>query len=174
GNADMQDFYNTKIAPFAGDEMAKSDLYGRLAGVANEQLKAFMYYKISQALERGVQVDLDVVLSHLKTGMEFVDLVRILGILLDNAIEECMEIPGGHMGIKISQNHEMLSIVVKNDVRQDTKEKGVRPGVSTKGEGRGKGLLTVRRIAQQYDFVALNSYFTGDTFVQSLMVYTEE
>ena len=171
GNTEMQEFYRTKISPFAGEEIAKSDLYGKLAGVGNEQLKAFLFYKISQAIERGVDIDLEAAAALDELPIEFIDLVRILGILLDNAIEECMEIPGGGINIKISQNDEMTSVTIKNTVRVEVKERGIRPGISTKGAGRGKGLVTVRNIADKYDFMTLNSYFQGDNFVQSIAIY---
>ena len=176
GSVEMQEFYRKKISPFASEEIAKSDLHDKLAGIGSEQLKAFMFYKISQAIERDIGIDLDVFgeIPMLELPIEFIDLVRILGILLDNAIEECMEVPDElreSISIKISQNNEMISIVIKNAVRHEIKEKGIRPGVSTKGDDRGKGLISVRSIIEKYDFIALNSYFQDDSFVQNLVIY---
>ena len=175
GDAEMQEFYNQKISPFAVDEIAKNDLLGKLAGLSNEQLKAFVFYKISQAVERDVDVDLDVLAQvpdfDRMFSIEFIDLVRILGMLLDNAIEECVEIPGGRIRIKISRNNEMISFVIKNTVRQEVKEKGIKPGSSTKGKDRGKGLVGIRSIISKYDTVLLNSYFSEMCFVQNLVVY---
>jgi len=118
GDKEMQEFYTEKISPFAVDKIAKNDLLGKLAGLGNEQLKAFMYYKISQAIEQDVDVDLEIS-AHASNpdfngnfSIEFIDLVRILGVLLDNAIEECVEIPGGQIFIKISRNDKMLFYTV--------------------------------------------------------------
>jgi len=61
--------------------------------------------------------------------------------------------------------------VIKNTVRQEIKEKGIRPGASTKGKDRGNGLVGVRNIINKYDAVLLNSYFSEDYFVQSLIVH---
>ena len=182
---EMQEFYSKKISPFAIDEIAKSDLLGKLAGLGNEQLKAFMFYKISQAVERDIVVDLDILVqvhnfeSSLdffrvhggRFKIEFIDLVRILGILLDNAIEECVEISDGRISVKISGNDEMISYAIKNTVRQEVKKKGIRPGVSEKGKGRGKGLIGIQGILSKYDTALLNSYFSENCFVQNLVVY---
>jgi len=174
---EMQEFYNKKINPFAIDEIAKNDLLSKLAGLDNEQLKAFMFYKISQAVERGVSVSLDITAQALSLEyggrflIEHIDLVRILGILLDNAIEECVKIPDGIIIIKISGNDEVFSYMIKNTVRQKTKENGIRPGISTKGKDRGKGLIGIRSILDKYDSVLLNSYFLDDCFAQNLVVY---
>ena len=176
GVKEMQEFYRNKISPFASNEIAKSDLYSKLANIDNEQLKAFLFYKISQALERGVNVELDVVLPPLEVSeeknMEFIDLVRILGILLDNAIEECMELKEGFIGIKISRNSELLSYTIKNTLRDEVRINGIRPGSSTKGKDRGKGLVNVRNIIDKYDFVVLNSYLYEDCFTQNIIIHT--
>jgi len=179
GDKEMQAFYSKKISPFATDEIAKNDLLGKLAGLGNEQLKAFMFYKISQGIERDIDVKLDITAPVPNLGfsgnfaIEFIDLVRILGVLLDNAIEECVEIPNGRIDIKISRNNEMFSCVIKNTVRPEIKERGIKPGTSTKGKNRGKGLVGIRNIIGKYDMVLLNSYFSERDFVQNLVVYAE-
>jgi sensor histidine kinase YesM len=170
---EMQTFYREKINPFASDEIMKSDLYGKLTAIDNEQLKAFLFYKISQAVERGISFDLDISSSFsvAENFMEFYDLVRILGILLDNAIEECMELDSSVIAIKIARNNELISYSIRNTIQFETKWSGVRIGVSSKGSKRGNGLVIVKEIVGKYDFVTLNSYFQDDCFVQNLNLY---
>ena len=174
GDAEMQTFYSEKISPFANEEIAKSDLYGKLAAINNEQLKAFLFYKISQSVERGIIFDLDISprFSASDDFIEIIDLVRILGILLDNAIEECMKISHGSIAVKLSQNDELVSYIIKNTVGPETRENGIKPGVSTKGDERGSGLIIVRNILEKYDNATLNSYFAEDSFIQSLVIYS--
>lgn len=173
GDLEIQTFYREKINPFAIEEIAKSDLYGKLAAINNEQLKAFLFYKISQAVERGIDVDLDILpqLSIAEMNIEFTDLVRVLGILMDNAIEECMELTRGVMSVKISGNNMLISYIIKNTVSPERKANGIRPGVTSKVGGRGNGLLIVRDILEQYTNAILNSYFQDDCFVQNLVLY---
>ncbi|MDR1538576.1 MAG: GHKL domain-containing protein [Clostridiales bacterium] len=116
--------------------------------------------------------------------MGLADLVRILGILMDNAIEECMTLTlsGWSLAslaaspnvpvitVKLTRNDEMVSCTVRNAVSPERKEKGVKAGVSSKGVGRGKGLMIVRGILEKYDCVTLNSYFQEDCFVQNLVI----
>jgi CheY-like chemotaxis protein len=170
---EAQAFYRDRISPFASAEIAKSDLYGKLAALGTEQLKAFLFYKISQAIELGIAVELDIsqCFSPRAVPIEFTDLVRILGILLDNAIEECAGLENGAIAVKFSQNDEILSYTVKNTASPETRENGVRAGVSAKGGGRGNGLLIVGGILERYDCVTLNSCFQDDFFVQGLVCY---
>lgn len=172
-NEEFKDFYQTKINPFAKDEIAKSDLYSKLMAIDNEQLRVFLYYKISQAVERKIKVELDISPNYkaYTEKMDFIDLIRILGILMDNAIEECVTLADSEMIIKLSQNDALLSYIIKNTVSPLKKETGIKTGVSTKGEERGNGLLIVQNIIGKYDFLALNSYFQDGFFVQCLNEY---
>ena len=173
GDAEMQAYYHDKIFPFANDEIAKSDLYGKLVVIDSEQLKAFLFYKISQVVELGIALDLDISQRFTASGVpiEIVDLARILGIILDNAIEECMGIAHGVIIVRLSQNEELTAYTIKNTVNPETRERGIKSGVSSKGEGRGKGLVIAQGILEKYDCVTLNSYFQEDMFIQSLVIY---
>jgi len=172
-NVEMQNYYHEMICPFANEEIVKNDLYGKLMTIDNEQLRAFLYYKLSQATKLCILLELDISTdySSAQTKMEFTDLVRVLGILLDNAIEECTEVNHGTVYVAIAQNNELVAYKVKNTVTQQRRENGVKLHVSTKGDGRGTGLWIARSIIDKYDFITLNSYFDDDGFVQNLMVY---
>ena len=172
-NEDMKAFYQSEISPFANEEITKNDLYGKLMTVKNEQLKAFLYYKISQAVERNITVLVDISAdsSSSDTAMDFIDLIRIVGILMDNAIEECFSLANGVITIKISQNNELISYKISNTTDPQKKETGIKAGVSSKGDNRGNGLIIVQNIIKKYGHIALNSYFQEDSFVQSLNVY---
>ncbi|MCL1848143.1 MAG: GHKL domain-containing protein [Clostridiales bacterium] len=173
GNEEMQAFFREKISPFVNDEIEKSDLFSKLASIDDEHLKAIFRYKIAQALERGIGVDLEMQFGRhcANISVEITDLVRVLGILLDNAIEECMALESGLITIRFSENEEMLSIAIMNTVRPGTREAGVRAGVSTKDEGRGRGLRIARAILEKYNCMTLNTYFQEDSVVQCLTIY---
>jgi sensor histidine kinase YesM len=174
-NEEMKLFYQTKIYPFAAGEIIKNDLYQKLMVITNEQLKVFLFYKISQALERNIPTEFEIELKRnsFDIAIECIDLVRILGILMDNAIEECMGIADSKVKIKISQNNELACYSIKNTVEFSKKEKGIKVGVSTKGENRGRGLAIVQNTIEKYDCVMLNSYFKEEMFVQNLNIYLE-
>lgn len=173
---DMKEFYQSKISPFAASEIKKGDLYGKLISISNEPLKAFLYYKISQAMERNINVELDISITttNYLIAIDFVDLIRLLGIFLDNSIEECLNTPNGIIEIKISQNNDIASYTIKNSITTEKKEIGVKAGKSTKGENRGNGLTIAQTILGKYAFVTLNSYFKDDFFVQNLNIYLSD
>ena len=175
-NEEMKAFFREKISPFVNEEIAKNDLFDKLTYITDEHLKAVLYYKVSQAVEYGIAVDLDISpsISVSSENIEFIDLVRILGILFDNAVEECMTLEKGVITIKLTQNDVMDSYMIKNTISRKRKETGIVAGISSKNGDRGKGLLIVRGILDLYDCITLNSYFIDDCFVQSLIVSNSE
>lgn len=102
--------------------------------------------------------------------MDIIDLTRILGILLDNAIEETALVPDGILEIKVAGNSGGCSYHVKNPVTERTQKNGVRPGTTVKGEGHGNGLKIAEELLEQYPNAVLNSVLQAGSFVQSLNI----
>ena len=107
-------------------------------------------------------------------GIDIIDLTRILGILLDNAIEECMNVQDGYIEIKIRSNQQMTSFIIKNIISNDKKKEGIQKNKSTKEGHSGLGLSIVDMIIKEYPSVTLNSFIDNDIFIQSLNVTNEK
>ena len=168
---EMKVFYAENIVPFAKQELQKNDLYMKLSNIHDESMKSFLYFKIMQGIEQNVDMELQVQLDHTDNRfcMGQIDLIRILGILLDNAIEEA-KICNGTVVTSIKEDEREYVFSISNTVRRQTKERGVIPGTTDKGLGRGNGLLIVNKLIRKYKNVLLNSYFKEDYFVQCLRI----
>ena len=168
---EMKVFYEENIIPFARRELQKNDLHAKLACIHSESLKSFLYYKIMQGIEQNVPIDLSVQLVDTKDFlcMEQIDLIRILGILIDNALEE-VKTCQGTVSITIKEKEQEYLFSVSNTVRPQVREKGVNAGTTDKGLGRGNGLLIVDKLVRKYRNVLLNSFFKEDSFVQCLRI----
>ncbi len=168
---EMKAFYQENIVPFARQELLKNDLYAKLSCIHSESLKSFLYYKIMQGIEQHVSIHLQV--QSADTNPVYcigqVDLIRILGILIDNAIEEADTCRGTvHISIKETAGEYLFS--VNNTVRCQKKEQGITAGTTDKGPGRGNGLFIVEKLLGEYQNVLLNSYFKNNEFVQCLRI----
>ncbi|MCI8401194.1 MAG: GHKL domain-containing protein [Lachnospiraceae bacterium] len=172
GDEEMKIFYRRNIVPFMDSALVRNGLQAKLRVLRDDCLKSFLYYKIIEKTEQGIPVTLTVV-SPVGFDGGYGDLVRILGILMDNAAEEA-KLAKGSVDLRITEDHEGITIRVENDVRPQAKKRGVIPGVTDKGLGRGKGLLIVKKIMAGYDNLLLNSYFTDRSFVQSLLIIKSE
>ena len=168
---EMKAFYAENIVPFAKQELQKNDLYMKLANVQDESMKSFLYFKVMQGIEQGVDMDLQVQIGNADNSfcMGQIDLIRILGILLDNAIEEA-KICDGTVMTSIKEDEREYVFSISNTVRRQIREKGVVAGTTDKGLGRGNGLLIVNKLIHKYNNVLLNSFFKEDRFVQCLRI----
>lgn len=171
-NQDMKDFFWEKIYPYSQKTISQSELLSRLYQIPSESLRAFLNLKISQAMEHNVTVHLDVCIlpENFRTAIDIIDLTRILGILLDNAIEETVKIPGGIIEIGIRNNETSCSYIIKNPLTPQTQLTGIHAGHTTKGSGHGKGLLIVQQLISQYPNAVLNTSIHQSMYVQCLNI----
>ena len=106
-------------------------------------------------MELGIHVEVEILeeISHVQ--MDIIDLARILGIFLDNAIEAALEAeqPKLQFAAICSENKKVF-IIANTFV-----DKGIpiatlkKEGVSTKGENRGIGLFHVKKVVSGYQNV---------------------
>ena len=135
GDEEMKAFYWEKIYPYSQNTIQQSELLSAAYRLPDEALRAFFYLKLSQALRRRVAVTLRVSVTpeQFRLGLDLIDLTRILGILLDNALEEAAAVPGGAVEVQVAGNGTGCSYTIKNSITQQTKRGGVHPGRTTKG-----------------------------------------
>lgn len=171
----LKEYFKQTVNPYFQDELKKNDLYAQLQQADDEQLRAFLYYKISA----GFREHLDIHLSFdgafreslITDNVDFLDFIRILGIFLDNAMEEAALTEEKRINIRFVSNEDIYETVISNSIR---KEKDVVPGLSDKGLGRGNGLMIVHKILEKYPNVILNSYTNNGKFVQHLEISRTE
>lgn len=166
----MKDFFWKRIYPYAQDTIRQSELLSSICQLPSEPLRAFFFLKVSQALQQKASISMmvQVLPEEWQAGMDPIDLTRILGILMDNAIEEALLVPGGMIEIRITGKPYGCSYTIRNSVTRQTMQRGVHTGESTKGNGRGRGLAIVQELLEAYRNAALNSCLLEDTFIQSL------
>ena len=169
---EMKEFFWQTIYPYSVKTIEKNELLSKLYGIPAEPLRAFFHLKLSQALQQNLVLSLEVKLHPelFQTGIDIIDLTRILGILLDNAMEESSKLPGGMVEIKIAGNEKGCSYIIRNTITKETRQKGIRPGRTDKGAGRGNGLKIVRELLERYPNAVLNSSMQADTYIQSLNI----
>lgn len=170
---EMKAFFWEKIYPYSLDTIKQSELLSTLFQIPNESLRAFLHLKCSQMQTQRISVQLEVHLvpEQYQVGMDVIDMTRILGILLDNAMEESQQVKEGFVEIKITAGEAGCSYMIRNPVNEQVKANGIQPGITTKGHGRGQGLLIVRQLLDQYDYVTLSSILLEGRYTQSLSVF---
>ena len=171
-DSEMKKFFWEKIYPYSLESIKQSELLSTLYLIPIESLRAFFNLKMSQAINQKIPISLEVKIipEKFKTGIDIIDLTRILGILLDNAIDEVVQIPDGTIDIKITGNETGCSYIIKNTITKQTQSQGICTGRTSKGAGHGNGLQIVKQLLGQYHNIALNSSMQNHTYVQSLNI----
>lgn len=116
-------------------------------------LVGFLYSKIIVANEKGVTVKYDIQPVKIKEYILMYELIEVIGILFDNALEAIVAEKVKIIILRImnEENGFCFEIANKSRFYQNYEiEKFVKDGFSTKGKGRGVGLTRVREIAKKY------------------------
>ena len=151
----------------------------KLNSIKVSSLKSLITNKVLVAQNNNIDVDINVEGEITDFYTDEMQLSRILGILLDNAIEASFEVPDDKkIEMNIIQIDKTTDIQISNTFRNTgtpitdfNKE-----GFSTKGTNRGLGLSSAHEIANKLNML-LNTEIDGNTFIQNLSIegkyYTE-
>ncbi len=131
--------------------------------------------KYSKALELGIEMNINIFIDLNKLNMKIYEFTRILGILLDNAIEaskECNEkIINIEMRKDSNRNRQLLIIENTFNNKDVNTEQIYEKNYSTKSGNSGLGLWEVRKILNRNNNLNLFTTKNEKFFKQQLEIY---
>lgn len=134
--------------------MNDTTCYSEILKTDNPIISALINAKLGQAKQKGVKLDIDLQTDLTGLSKYSMDVSRILGNLIDNALEAVETGDNKQVCLKICREGPLVVISVRNPVPGDmrAKEKWMSPGFSTKGSGHsGIGLAISRLLARKID-----------------------
>ena len=143
--------------------------------INNPGVYSLLTTKYHEAEEKGIKVNMSLLLDLSKLNMKIYEFTRVLGILLDNAIDASSECEEKLMNIIFrddAKNHRQL-IIVENtykDKNVDT-EKIFNKGFSGKENHTGLGLWEVRKILSKNKNLDLYTSKNEKYFSQQIEIY---
>ena len=165
-----QEILEAHIYEFDENIDRKMNLTVQMANIRISEVKSLLYKKITEIQKKGIDFRMEVMYPVEETGMKPLDLSRALGILLDNAIEET-EKTGGKISLVVSEQQDTVHIIVENTIEQDVDLSRIyEEGYSTKGSGRGTGLLSLRKIMEKYPEASLMTEIKSGRFIQKISI----
>lgn len=166
------------IDSIIGDKVSSNmSKYSKFTYLPSNGIKGFFYYKFMEAEKKGINVSVNIsnkieksFLSKLETK-DFKDLVRIVGVYLDNAIEASLESKDKKLGIEIYMLKDDIDIILSNTYENelDKNKIGIEK-FTTKGKNRGHGLLLVKHILNNNSIFKSNKEIVNNVYVQKLTV----
>ena len=166
----LKDFFESKIFPTKNLITGEDYKLNQLSNISVLEIKSLLSAKMIYAHESGIDITIDIPDKVESFLIDTVDLARILGIFLDNAIEATLETEQPQIGLNIIQNKTGVSIIISNRFRDNgimlhtLKQKGF----STKIGHQGIGLENAQKIISSYDNVLLETTMKCDYFTQHI------
>jgi len=174
--AGLKAYFNDKIKPVSEKAMEEDLALGFLSKIRVREIKSILTIKLMMAQDKGLTIELHVreEITHIQT--DTLALVRMLGIILDNAIEELIEvaktISEGRLAVEVWKDEDGTNFIIQNTCRPGTPKlhRLQKEGFSTKGKGRGLGLNNLATLMTSQPNVFLNTSITENTFTQKIVI----
>ena len=149
----LKDFFESKIFPTKNLITGEDYKLNQLSNISVLEIKSLLSAKMIYAHESGIDITIDIPGKVESFLIDTVDLARILGIFLDNAIEAALETEQPQIGLNIIQNKTGVSIIISNRFRDNglMLHKLKQKGFSTKIGHQGIGLENAQKIISSYD-----------------------
>ena len=168
---------NKKIDKMLQMNMLIDDSYIEiLKDIPKGGLKGLLYYKLALANKYNIDMYIDVspkinnkLTKINKTLLESICI--ILGIYIDNAIDECKKMKRKNITIEIYEKDENLNIVISNTCNKVISIKKMnKKGYTSKGKGHGNGLYFANKIIKREKRLNTEQQFLNNYFIQKIIV----
>ena len=145
---------------------------GLIRNIKLLELKGLMASKLIKAQKLGIDINIEILDPITNINMDKVDLIRCVGILLDNAIEAAVESTEKKVNIGLIKKENSIIILVINSFKNNIPNIYMlfKEGYSTKGENRGLGLSTLKSIVRKYKNIILDTSINNNEFTQILNI----
>lgn len=168
----LREYFNKEILPLSKKSMKNTAHINQLMNIKTTELKSIISSKLLYAIELNICVSIEVTDEIDFLPMDTLDLCRIIGIFLDNAIEATLETTQPSIRFALIALEAEYIFIISNTFL----EKGIpyatlsKPNVSTKGANHGIGLYNACEIISKYSHVFLDTEIQDKRFVQRLQI----
>ena len=168
----LKKYFNSTIMTFNNNIELNDIVIAKLNSIKVSSLKSLITNKVLVAQNNNIDADINIEGEITDFYTDEMQLSRVLGVLLDNAIEASLEVTDDKkIDINIIQIDKTTDIQISNTfnntgtpIADFNKE-----GFSTKGTNRGLGLSSAHEIANKLN-ILLNTEIDGNTFIQNLSI----
>lgn len=145
--------------------------------INNPAIYSLLTSKYHKADELGIKINLEVFLNLNELNMKIYEFTRVLGILMDNAIEAASECEEKIINVEIRKdfkvNRQLLIIENTYKEKDINLDKIFEKGFSSKQNNTGLGLWEVRQIMKKNNNLNLFTTKNDKFFSQQLEIYTK-
>ena len=172
-NQELKDFFSNKIKRTAERLYESGALeLQNLKDIEIEEIKSILLVKLQKMISDGIRVEFEARESIKSIGIDTIVMVRIMGILLDNAIEEARQTQEKMIHVGIIKEGKDVIFYVSNSCKEETiySPKMRKRNYSTKGKGRGMGLHNLADFATQHNNLFIETKCENGRFIQIVTI----
>ncbi|KAE9557326.1 hypothetical protein ATN91_04060 [Companilactobacillus kimchii] len=151
-----------------------SELGGKIISeyklIKNGPLRGLIVQKFLSAKARGIKLNVEI-MEDINVDEDILGIIRILGILVDNAIEETVKCSTNTVNMAFIKNEDSLEISIENPTSDPIDLVNIfKLGYSTKGMNRGTGLYNVKKLVNSNSKLYLDSEIINKKLRMTLIV----
>lgn len=160
--------------PLTRDLTQNNASLANLSRIKNLELKSIFYSKLLLATSKNIEITVDIPDEIEKPNVDAIDLSRILGIYLDNAIEAALETDHPILNLHSCAIDNGIVFIISNSFidHRISVSQMYKKGVSSKGEGRGLGLYNVAAILAKYNNIFTETSLENSLFTQKIQIFS--
>lgn len=142
-------------------------------------IKGLLYYKLSLMDDEKIKYDINVE-TGVKTKLNSLNMVmyknitKILGVLLDNAIEASKNVQEKKITISVSKEKSIVKFNIYNTYKGKIDVNKIGTGYTTKGSGHGYGLRLVKDIIEENKEFSVINKVEDEYYVSSLNIKADK
>jgi len=163
---DLENYYFDNVDRHKAFDVEMYHILAHLTNLRIPELKGLVLskYQLSKHKKIKFSVWINDDISVLK--MDIVDLCRVVGILLDNAIEGAQCVEEGYVLFSMNRVGDEVRLEIANNYDNSTLVEGGAKGQSYKGEGRGIGLKSLKQVLNRYSSCTFETIVNKDVYHQ--------
>ena len=172
----LRKYFDEHIVPMKDKLKTRSIKMNGIEKLKVREIKGLITTKIIQAQEKRIPISIEVPDEIDRISMNTVELSRIIGIIVDNAIEASENLEEPLINIAFIYNDESVTFIVMNKCGDDIPKihELFEQGFSTKGDNRGLGLSTLKELTDSNENVLLDTVIENGYFVQKVEINNKE
>ena len=165
-------YFYEHILPMQKNLTQKNGALNNLSNVNILELKSILYTKLLLAVNQDIEVNIDIPDQIDSIHIEPVDLTRMLGIYLDNAIEACLETEHPVINFHLGKMNQDIVFIISNSFIDKglSVDQMLKKEVTTKGAGHGIGLYNVSEVLNRYNNIYQETLIKEGLFIQQVQI----
>lgn len=171
-----QSEYLAGLRRYSDQALAQNVLrFSDLTRVQVPTLKTLIVTKLTLAQQQGIHIHFECFNPITQLASDEITVIRIVGILLDNAIEASAGSIDKQMKVLLIDSSRDQEMIIENSYagQLPSVSQMRKQGFSTKGENRGFGLANVESLLDQHAELALTNYVAAELYGASLVLTKE-